>query len=152
MSIPGHDICDRLKAIRREIALLNGIELDIPQCNSIEPCTGTCPQCENEVRTLERALQYINNPNIVGVGVSLCDTFDPKGLPFVVKNYLAEYRYTHGNKLEKVVKLQETITKMETELAALRQQKSTSPKSITKIHQIETGIQNLNELIMKFKE
>lgn len=152
MPIPGHDICDRLKAIRREIALRNGIELDIPKCNSVEPCTGTCPQCENEVRTLEKSLQHISNPDIIGVGVSVCDNFDPKGLPFVAKNYLAEYQYTHGNKLEKIVKLQETITKMETELATLRQQKKTSPKSITKIQQLEIGIQNLNELIMKLEE
>lgn len=148
MSIPGHDICDRLKAIRREIALRNGIELDIPQCNSAEPCTGTCPQCENEVQTLEKTLQRHPNPDIIGVGVTLCNEFDPKGLPFVAKNYLAEYRYTHGHKIEKIVNLRETIIQMETELATLRQQKLTALKA----HQIEIGIQNLNELIMKLKE
>lgn len=52
----GKDICKELKAIRRNIAEENGIDLDIPECTYQGPCRGTCPRCESEVRILEREL------------------------------------------------------------------------------------------------
>ena len=151
MSIPGHDICDRLKAIRREIAKRNSIKLDIPQCNSDKPCTGTCPQCENEVKALEQTLLHVEHPDIIGVGVSLCYGFDPTGQPFVAKNYLAEYRHLYGDTPKKIAELQETVSKLETELKTLRLQNTNDQQVVTKIYQHEQGIQNLNELITQLK-
>jgi len=52
----GKSICKYLKSVRRAVADANGIELDIPECTYEGDCSGTCPQCEAEVRTLENAL------------------------------------------------------------------------------------------------
>lgn len=52
----GKAICSYLKSVRREIAEANGIDLKIPECTHNGPCSGTCPQCESEVRLLERKL------------------------------------------------------------------------------------------------
>lgn len=52
----GKAICSYLKSVRREIAEANGIDLKIPECTYQGPCSGTCPQCESEVRLLERKL------------------------------------------------------------------------------------------------
>lgn len=52
----GKEICNELKAVRRGIAKENDIPLEIPDCPHQGPCPGTCPQCEKELRQLERAL------------------------------------------------------------------------------------------------
>ena len=52
----GKAICSYLKSVRCEIAEANGIDLKIPECTHQGPCSGTCPQCEAEVRLLERKL------------------------------------------------------------------------------------------------
>lgn len=52
----GKSICKYLKSVRRAVADANGIELEIPECTYEGECSGTCPQCEAEVRTLENAL------------------------------------------------------------------------------------------------
>lgn len=52
----GKTVCQHLKAIRRDIAHENGIDLEIPECTFKGECCGTCPQCESELRTLEQEL------------------------------------------------------------------------------------------------
>ncbi len=52
----GKEICSELKSVRRRIAEENNIPLEIPDCQHQGPCPGTCPQCEKELRQLERAL------------------------------------------------------------------------------------------------
>lgn len=52
----GKTVCQHLKAIRRDIARENGIDLEIPECTFKGECCGTCPQCESELRTLEQEL------------------------------------------------------------------------------------------------
>ena len=52
----GKTVCQHLKAIRRDIARENGIDLEIPECTFKGECCGTCPQCESELRTLEHEL------------------------------------------------------------------------------------------------
>ena len=52
----GKNICQQLKAIRRQIAQENDIPLEIPTCTYQGPCAGTCPQCESEVSFLEKEL------------------------------------------------------------------------------------------------
>ena len=44
--------CNFLKHIRREICNSNGIKLVISDCSYVGRCTGTCPQCEYELSTI----------------------------------------------------------------------------------------------------
>jgi TonB family protein len=52
----GKNICHQLKAVRRQIADENGIELHQPECTYEGECRGTCPRCEYELHYLEREL------------------------------------------------------------------------------------------------
>lgn len=71
----GKNICKQLKAIRRNIAEENGIPLDIPECTYQGECSGTCPQCESEVRYLEtelaRHLSLGKAATVAGIAVTL---------------------------------------------------------------------------------
>lgn len=71
----GKDKCSYLKAIRREIAAANGIDLEIPECTFEGECSGTCPRCEGEVRQLEKAIaqrrKLSQKVAILGVAVGL---------------------------------------------------------------------------------
>ncbi|MBR3101581.1 MAG: hypothetical protein IKH19_07500 [Muribaculaceae bacterium] len=53
----GKQICERLKAIRSEIARANEIDYTPVDCHHEGDCQGTCPACEREVRWLERQLR-----------------------------------------------------------------------------------------------
>ena len=53
----GKQICDRLKAIRSEIAQANEIDYTPIECDHQGDCDGTCPACEKETRWLERQLR-----------------------------------------------------------------------------------------------
>ena len=49
--------CEFLKAMRREIAEKNGIELAlVPECTYDGPCSGHCPVCDKEARALSDAI------------------------------------------------------------------------------------------------
>lgn len=52
----GKEVCRHLKAVRRDIADTNDIELIQEECTHEGPCMGTCPKCEQEVRYLEEKL------------------------------------------------------------------------------------------------
>ena len=52
----GKEVCRHLKAVRRDIADKNDIELNQEECTHEGPCMGTCPKCEQEVRYLEEKL------------------------------------------------------------------------------------------------
>lgn len=52
----GKEVCRHLKAVRREIAEQNGIELHQEECTHEGPCQGTCARCEQEVAYLENKL------------------------------------------------------------------------------------------------
>ncbi len=54
----GKIICEELKAIRRRIAVENGIEYAPVECHHEGECSGTCPACEAEVRYLEGELRH----------------------------------------------------------------------------------------------
>lgn len=49
----GRDICNTLKAIRKQIADANGIAYSPEECHFTGECKGTCPKCEQDVRDLE---------------------------------------------------------------------------------------------------
>ena len=57
MKTRGRNICDTLKAIRKEIADANGIEYSPEECHFKGECKGTCPKCEQEVKDLEYELR-----------------------------------------------------------------------------------------------
>ena len=71
----GKNICQQLKAIRRSIAEENNIPLEIPVCTYQGECAGTCPQCEAEVRFLEkelaRRLSLGKAATVAGIAVAL---------------------------------------------------------------------------------
>lgn len=52
----GKRTCSVLKDIRQQIADANGIKYAPRECHHEEPCAGTCPACEAEVRYLEEQL------------------------------------------------------------------------------------------------
>ena len=52
----GKKICKALKEIRLNIAQANDIEYTPAQCDHKGDCSGTCPQCEKELRYIERQL------------------------------------------------------------------------------------------------
>jgi len=52
----GRNICDTLKAIRKQIADANGISYSPEECHFKGECMGTCPKCEQDVRDLEYEL------------------------------------------------------------------------------------------------
>ena len=53
----GKQTCKILKEIRRQIAAENDIDLVVSECTYKGDCLGTCPNCEAEVRYLERELE-----------------------------------------------------------------------------------------------
>ena len=71
----GKQICERLKAIRSEIARANEIDYTPVDCHHEGDCQGTCPACEREVRWLERQLRLRQSigkvVTIAGIGVAL---------------------------------------------------------------------------------
>ena len=56
MATRGRNICNTLKAIRKQIAEANGINYSPEECHFEGECKGTCPKCEQDVRDLEYEL------------------------------------------------------------------------------------------------
>ena len=56
MATRGRNICNTLKAIRKQIADANGISYSLEECHFKGECKGTCPKCEQDVRDLEYEL------------------------------------------------------------------------------------------------
>lgn len=57
MKTDGKNICQELKAIRKEVAEQNDIPLEQHECTYDGLCDGTCPRCEAEVKYLETELR-----------------------------------------------------------------------------------------------
>ena len=57
MATRGRNICNTLKAIRKQIADANGINYSPEECHFEGECKGTCPKCEQDVRDLEYELR-----------------------------------------------------------------------------------------------
>lgn len=70
---PGKKICELLKSIRADIASANEIDYRPTPCNYEGDCSGTCPQCDNEVRWLENQLRVRHSLGkaVTIVGLSL---------------------------------------------------------------------------------
>lgn len=52
----GKQICNTLRDIRLSIAQANDIDYTPVECNHNGDCLGTCPQCEKELKYIERQL------------------------------------------------------------------------------------------------
>ena len=59
MATRGRNICNTLKAIRKQIADANGINYSPEECHFEGECKGTCPRCEQDVRDLEHELHLL---------------------------------------------------------------------------------------------
>ena len=57
MKTKGRNICDVLKAVRKQIADANGIIYSPEECHFEGECKGTCTKCEQDVRNLEHELR-----------------------------------------------------------------------------------------------
>ena len=57
MATRGRNICNTLKAIRKQIADANGINYSPEECHFEGECKGTCPKCEQDVKDLEYELR-----------------------------------------------------------------------------------------------
>ena len=71
----GKEVCRHLKAVRRDIADKNDIELIQEECTHEGPCRGNCPKCEQEVRYLEEKLSERKRlgkaASIIGVAATI---------------------------------------------------------------------------------
>lgn len=64
----GKEICNQLRAIRKEFAKLNGIDYNFKECTYNGPCAGTCIACDNEsneLRELTKNLGNVKYPKVV---------------------------------------------------------------------------------------
>ena len=62
----GRSICNSLKEMRRQFADANGIEYEEEDCTNPNPCTGTCPYCEQKNKyLLEEAAKLSQQKDIV---------------------------------------------------------------------------------------
>lgn len=62
----GRSICNSLKEMRRQFADANGIDYEEEDCTNPNPCTGTCPYCEQKNKyLLEEAAKLSQQKDIV---------------------------------------------------------------------------------------
>ncbi len=144
MPTTGRRICDILKSIRREIALRNGIDLEIPHCDFKGECAGTCPQCESEIAYLTEELKKKDNVVIDGIGERFLENVVFEDSTEATKVYLDELykslREQDRQNSEAVEQLLSAKQKLETELADL-------PSDSLKRERLLLGIRNLEEAI-----
>ena len=83
MKTKGRNICDTLKAIRKQIADANGIDYSPEECHFKGECKGTCPRCEQDVRDLEHELRIrqMAGKAIKVAGVALGDRLFTRRMP-----------------------------------------------------------------------
>lgn len=69
----GKSVCRVLKSVRQRIADANGISYRPAECHFEGDCSGTCPQCEAELRHIDRQLRMRASMGlpIAAVGVAL---------------------------------------------------------------------------------
>ena len=75
----GRDICNTLKAIRKQIADANGIAYSPEECHFTGECKGTCPKCEQDVRDLEYELR---RRQIAGKAIKVVGIVQPSAVAY----------------------------------------------------------------------
>lgn len=72
----GKETCARLREIRNEIAVQNGLEPIPDTCSHVGDCPGTCPKCDAELKSLSEKLEararLKKRVALAGVSVGLC--------------------------------------------------------------------------------
>ena len=91
MKTRGRNICDTLKAIRKQIADANGIDYSPEECNYKGECMGTCPKCEQDVRDLEYELHLRQ----------MAEKGDNKGIENFARNIFKDRGMDFDNSFEK---------------------------------------------------
>lgn len=66
----GKLICEKLRAIRKEFARLNGIDFTFKECTYNGPCAGTCKACDEEAKLLTKIAKKIGNVKYPKVDIS----------------------------------------------------------------------------------
>lgn len=59
-TVSGKSICHYLKTLRKAAADKNGISYEPAECHYEGECPGTCPKCEEELKTLTEQLSLID--------------------------------------------------------------------------------------------
>ena len=77
----GKSTCKLLKNIRQQIADANGISYQPKECHYKGDWAGTCPACEEEIRSLERELKARKGNGfgmkVAGIAAGICATVMP---------------------------------------------------------------------------
>ena len=79
----GKRICEKLKEIRLEVARANDIPYQPAECHHEGDCSGSCPQCEAEVRYLERQLdlkRVMGKAAFIGMAVGMAVAVESCGV------------------------------------------------------------------------
>ena len=77
----GRSICNTLKEMRRQFADVNGIEYEEEDCTNPNPCTGTCPYCEERNRyLLDQAAKLSEKKDIVYPDFNLSDSANEENM------------------------------------------------------------------------
>ena len=64
----GKEKCERLKAIRKQIAEQYGLEYVPTECTHKGECTGTCSKCDAELRDLQ---EQLNRKGIMDIDLNV---------------------------------------------------------------------------------
>ena len=79
----GIKVCEKLKEIRVEVARVNDIPYEPAECYHEGDCSGSCPQCEAEVRYLERQLdlkRVVGKAAFIGMAVGVAMAVESWGM------------------------------------------------------------------------
>ena len=79
----GKMLCEKLKGIRMEVARANDIPYQPAECHHEGDCSGTCPQCEAEVRYLEHQLdlkRVMGKAAFIGMAVGMAVAVESCGV------------------------------------------------------------------------
>ena len=63
--LDGKHVCEKLKQMRKQLAEVNGVKMNIADCPSTGPCAGTCERCDLELRYLREQLMKVKEEDRV---------------------------------------------------------------------------------------
>ncbi len=73
----GKEKCEMLKSIRKQIAEANDIKYIEPECHNEKYCQGTCPQCDAQIRYLDKEIsRKVANGESITISSISVDPFE----------------------------------------------------------------------------
>ncbi len=75
----GKFACSILKKMRKGLVKAKGLVVEIKECNYDGPCSGTCPQCEREMREIEIQMAAIPEKLRIYPGYDIEDEVSKSG-------------------------------------------------------------------------